>query len=135
SFGALISPCVRGLNSAARVSKRRRSSFSESSLRLLTRAVLYRTSIILVITVPTLLCKHLQNRIAAKVRQPLVAPAVIISQPPLIQSHRLQDRRVYVVNRIRLDLGLVAVFVRRADHLPPFHASAGEPHREAARVR
>src|SRR4030095_12722145 len=78
-------------------------------------------------TVPVLSCKHFQNRIAAKVRQPLIAPSVVLRQLPMIYSHRVQDRRVEVVDRVRLYLRLVSVFISSPDHLPALHAAAGQP--------
>src|SRR5438105_1986424 len=68
---------------------------------------------------------------ARDVREPEVAAAVPVRQLRVIDAEQVEDGRVQIVHVNRFLDGLEPEVVRRAVNRAAFHATAGEPHREA----
>ena len=71
------------------------------------------------------------NELAAVDRGPLGTAVVKIRQVEVIQPQQMQDRRMDVVNVIRLLDGAESDFVGRSDRLASLDARASHPDREA----
>src|SRR5262245_14321249 len=67
---------------------------------------------------------------AVDVGEPVVATAVTIGEPLVIEAHEVQDRRVQVVDVDLALQGMPAKLVGGAVHVPAAHAAAGKPHAE-----
>src|SRR5215471_2598505 len=76
----------------------------------------------------------LRNRDPVDVRQSHVAAVVPVGQLLVIDTEQIKDRRMQIVIRGRLLLGLVAELVARADRLSALDAGARHPHRHRARI-
>src|SRR5262245_16344711 len=66
------------------------------------------------------------------IRQPEVSPLKLVSQPLMIDTQEVQDRRLQVMNMNRITDDVVTVIVGLTQRESFFDASASQPHREIA---
>ena len=68
------------------------------------------------------------------IRQPVIATAMMIGEPGVIEAHEMQDRSVQVVDVNFVLNGVPAKLIGGAMHHAAFHTATGHPHRKAERM-
>ena len=83
---------------------------------------------------PPLSCEQVVNDPAGDVGQPHVAAAMEVSQEPMVEAQKVQDRGVQIVNVDLVLDGRVSEVIGRAVGLAPLDSAAGHPGCETARA-
>src|SRR5690242_12309454 len=79
-------------------------------------------------------CQHFLHYFAVHIRQAEMTPLVFVGQPQMIHSQQAQNGGLQIVYVDRVGYYVVAVIVRFPEAEALFHAAAGHPHGEAARM-